>query len=137
MPGGSLVTVPLPVLVIVSRPATRKVARTVFASLIVTVQSSSVPAQAPDQLSKAEPVSGVACSVTLLLGAKVARHSGGQSIVGDEPGTPPLTWPVPLPATETVSVGSFWKVAVRVVLRWIVKSQFSGSPAHGSLQPAK
>jgi hypothetical protein len=70
IPAGELVTVPVPVpaLVTVSITGTGvKLAVTVFAMDIVTVQVVAVPVQAPDQPSNVEPVAGVAVRVTKVL----------------------------------------------------------------------
>jgi hypothetical protein len=61
------VPVPFPLLITVRRKLFKvKVAVTVLAALIVTVQVPAVFVQAPDQPVKSEPVSAAAVKVTLL-----------------------------------------------------------------------
>ena len=67
MPAGSLVTVPVPDLTTVSvyLGSAVKVAATLWAALMVTVQIP-VPVQAPLQPANLEPAAGVGVNVTLV-----------------------------------------------------------------------
>ncbi len=60
MPEGELVTLPFPLTLTVSVCGGVNVAVTLFAPLIVTLQVSAVPEQAPDQPVKAYPLDGAA-----------------------------------------------------------------------------
>ena len=72
IPVGALLTVPVPVPALVTVKVCvvatlSKVAVTLFAALILSVQVVAVPVQAPDQLVNLEPEAGVAVKVTLVL----------------------------------------------------------------------
>src|SRR5580658_3496773 len=96
MPGGELVTVPLPVTLIESVGFCRNVALTLCAAFIATVQLPE-PLQAPAQLLNTQPLVGVAVKVTCGAPWKAAAHVDGQLMpVG-------LLVTVPLPVTPTRS----------------------------------
>jgi hypothetical protein len=97
-------TVPLPSTVIVSVPAGAvvKVAETVFAEVIDTVQVNADPVQAPPHEVNDAPAAGVADSVTAEPVGRLALHA-------PEPFPhwipPPLTVPLPTTETERSTVG--------------------------------
>src|SRR5438034_6773068 len=115
MPGGELVTVPLPVpaLVTVSVKVGRvKVAVTVVAAETV-ITHDPVPVHPPPlQPLKVEPAAGVAVTVTAVPLGKLAEHVAPQVIPAGELVTVPL--PVPALLTVSAKVGRL-KVAVTVV----------------------
>jgi hypothetical protein len=103
MPAGALVTVPPPVPDVETVSCTgigAKLAVTVLATFIVTVQVSAVPVQAPDQPLKDEPVIAVAVKVTLVFTLKLALQELPQSMPAGEL----LTVPKPEPDLSVVSV---------------------------------
>jgi hypothetical protein len=100
MPGGTLVTVPLPLLVTLSRKlAGSKVAVTLRGADIVRLQVDDEPLQAPLQPAKTEPGSATADSATSVPEAKLSLQSGPQSM----PAGTLVTVPLPLPARLTSS----------------------------------
>src|SRR5438445_771771 len=102
MPAGALVTAPLPVpaLLTVSVKVGVKVAVTVVAAEMVTVQVP-VPEQPPPvQPAKVEPAAGAAVSVTVVPLAKLAAQVALQSMPAGEL----VTVPLPVPAGATVRV---------------------------------
>src|SRR5437879_12916257 len=103
MPGGGLVTVPLPApaLETVSVKVWRvKVAVTVVAAETVTTHDP-VPEQPPPlQPLKIEPAAGVAVSVTAVPLVKLAEQVAPQSMPAGEL----VTVPLPVPAGVTVRV---------------------------------
>ena len=101
MPDGLETTDPTPVpeRETVRSGFTRKVAVTVLAAVIDTVQVLAVPVQAPDHLSKMDPAAGDAVSVTVVPFAKVAVQVGPHVMPAGED----LTVPGPPPLRETVS----------------------------------
>src|SRR5439155_14989 len=123
MPAGLLVTVPAPApaLETVSTRAGVKVAVTVVAAEIVTVQAP-VPEQPPPlQPVKVEPAAGAAVSVTAVPLAKLAEQVAPQVI----PAGLLVTVPVPVPALETV-----WaKVGVKVTVKTSVAVLLEASRA--------
>jgi hypothetical protein len=98
IPAGLLVTVPGPVLEIVSVKTASNVAVTVRAAVIDTTQVP-VPEHAPDQPVKRAPAIGVAVSATVETVGYCAVQSDPQLI----PGTLLVTTPPPLPAFVMVS----------------------------------
>jgi hypothetical protein len=103
MPVGELVTVPSPVPALVTVNGTRtavKLAVTVFAAPILTVQVLAVPVQAPDQPLKVDPVVVAAVKVTLLFLLKLAAQVLPQLIPEGEL----VTVPLPVPDFVMVSV---------------------------------
>jgi len=106
IPAGLLITVPAPVpafdTVSVCGTDALNVAVTLCAVLMVTAQVA-VPLQPPPlQPANVEPADGLAVSVTLLFAVKLALHVAPQLI----PAGLLVTVPVPVPALDTVSVGS-------------------------------
>lgn len=96
-PAGIEVTVPEPVPVRVTVRESGvglKVAPTLFAALMVTVQVFAVPMHAPDQPVKVEPVTAAAVSVTMVPSSKVAVQS---PVVQSMPAGFELTRPEPVP----------------------------------------
>src|SRR5207249_10556486 len=112
IPGGSEVTVPLPVPALLTARVTLcgvKVAVTVVAAFRVTEQVP-VPVQPPPlQPAKVEPLADVAVSVTKLPPSNVAEQVAPQLIPAGFEVTVPL--PVPSRITERV-IGSAAKRAV-------------------------
>ncbi len=102
-PAGALVTVPLPtpaLLTVSVKDCRAKVAVTVCAALIVTVQVP-VPEQPPPlQPEKVEPAAGTAVKVTELPLAYVAAQVAPQAM----PAGALVTVPLPAPVLLTVSV---------------------------------
>ncbi len=75
MPAGALVTVPGPTLVIVNGNSwCEKVAATLFAAFMVTIQLVADPEQAPLHPVKIEPALGVALMMTRVPSSNVAVH---------------------------------------------------------------
>jgi hypothetical protein len=112
IPVGLLVIVPIPVptLVKVNAKGVRvKVAPTLCAALIDTVQVLTVPVQAPVQLVKVEPVLAAAVKVTLAFWLKLAEQVVPQLMPAGEL----LTDPAPVPALVTANCT--W-VAVKVAV---------------------
>ena len=134
------VTLPLPLTETLSRkPAPlvppEKIAVTLLAWLIRTVQVVAVPPHAPVQPVKVAPVAGVASSVTDALAAKLAEQ-----IVAPRPQEiaplPPLT--APFPSSVTVSVFAGTKVAVTAApVDGTVNVQLAPEPAQAPLQLEK
>src|SRR5438093_355575 len=102
-PAGALVTVPLPtpaLLTVSVKDCSAKVAVTVCAALIVTVQVP-VPEQPPPlQPEKVEPAAGAAVKVTEVPLAYVAAQVAPQAM----PAGALVTVPLPAPLELTVSV---------------------------------
>ena len=121
-------------LVKVQFEARSKLAVTVFASSILTVQVVLLPVQAPDQPIKVEPDSGAAVNVTLLLTAKLAEQLDPQLMpVGEL-----VTVPVPVPVLLTVScLGTRLKLAVTLLAAVILTVQVSLLPVQAPDQPSK
>ena len=112
------------------------VAVTFFAWLIFTMQDSA-PVQAPFQLAKLDPASGIAVSVTTAPLVKLALHAAPQLI---PPGLE-ATIPVPAPSLVTLSMnvlgsGATAKDAVTPWAEFIVTEQLP-VPLQAPLQPAK
>jgi hypothetical protein len=114
------------------------VAVTLFAAFIVTEQVVELPLQAPPQLVKLAPLSGVAVSVTVAPEVWFTVH-----VVSPEPHVIPPPVTVPLPVTETPS-GNWDAVpeeplneAVTLFAELIVTVQLSAVPAHAPPQPLK
>ncbi len=89
IPAGVLATVPVPVpakVTVNTTPAVvpLKLAETVAAAVIVTVQVGVVPEQAPPQLEKTKFVPALAVSVTAVPCAKLALQVPGQLMPPDE-----------------------------------------------------
>jgi hypothetical protein len=135
------VTVPFPVTLTdngtVEVPTPVKLAVTVLALFIVTVQVVVVPEQAPPQPRKPAPESGIAVSVTVDPVVSFAVQPDPPAEVHAIP--PPVT--VPLPVTDTVSV---WVAAVFANVACTVWSlvpiatvQLTEVPEHAPLQPLK
>ena len=104
-----------------------KVAVTLFAWFISTVQAVEVPPLAPVQPTNVPPVDGVATRVTVAFAAKVAEQMFAPLPQLTAP-EPPLT--LPFPATLTVSgTGAATKVAVAVRSESIVIVQVLSVPA--------
>jgi hypothetical protein len=97
-------TVPLPWTVIASVPggAVEKVAETIFAEVIDTVQVSADPLQAPPQEVKEAPAVGVAVSVTADPVGRLTLHAA-EPLPHWIP--PPVTVPLPTTDTERGTVG--------------------------------
>src|SRR5207249_2771397 len=123
MPAGALVTVPLPApleLTVSVKDCSAKVAVTVCAALIVTVQVP-VPEQPPPlQPEKVEPAAGAAVKVTEVPLANAAAQVAPQAMPAGALVTVPL--PAPLELTVSVKVCSA-KVAVTVGAARIVTVQ--------------
>jgi hypothetical protein len=102
MPAGTLVTGPLPApaLPTLKACARWKVATTLFAASMLTVQVLAIPLHAPDQPPKIEPLFGEAVNVTLVPGGKVPPHIEPQAM----PAGLLVTGPLPDPTLDTVSV---------------------------------
>jgi hypothetical protein len=103
IPAGELVTVPVPVpaLVTVSCTGTgAKLAVTVLATFIVTVQVLAVPVQAPDQPLKVEPADAAAVNLTPAFLVKLALQVTPQLMPAGEL----VTVPLPVPDLLTVSL---------------------------------
>jgi hypothetical protein len=114
-PAGLLVTVPLPV------PATLtvsawgitgggvkvKVAVTLRAWVILTVQEPVPLHPSPLQPTNVDPLAAAAVNVTLVPASKAALHAAGQLM----PAGLLVTVPLPVPATLTVKVNC-WSVIV-------------------------
>ena len=101
IPAGALVMVPLPAPVLLTVSAklwSAKVAVTVCAALIVTVQVP-VPVQPPLQPVKVEPAAGAAVRVTTVPVVKEVEHVAPQEM----PAGALVTVPLPAPALVTVS----------------------------------
>ena len=103
-PSGDEETVPLPVPAFVSvsvklTGAVLNVAVTEAAAATVTVHAV-VPAQAPPQPAKTEPVAGVAVSVTAVPLAKPAEHVAPQLM----PAGADVSVPEPVPCRVRLSV---------------------------------
>src|SRR5689334_18787849 len=112
MPAGALVTEPVPVPARVTVSArwamAAKVAVTLRAALMVTVQVVAVPVQEPLEPVKLEVGDGAAVRVTLVPVAKLAE----QVVPQLTPAGALVTVPVPVPARVTVRVRTAVKVAV-------------------------
>ena len=133
MPAGDDVTEPAPVpaLATVSVRATTKVAVTLRAALMLSVQEP-VPGQAPPQPPNNDPAPGAAVSVTLLPCGKDAAQPVPQLM----PAGAEVTVPVPAPARVTVSVCCATEnVAVTAALAPSVTVQVVDAPVHAPLQP--
>ena len=134
MPAGLLVIVPAPVPALVTVNCTGtalKLAVTVFAAFMVTVQALAVPVQAPDQLVKVEPADGVAVRVTLAFRLKLAEQAVPQVMrVGEL-----VTVPDPVPALVTVNSRTGTKLAVAVLATFVVTVQVVAVPVQAPLQP--
>jgi hypothetical protein len=134
-PGPVTVTVRLTVPEVVPP---ENVAVTLFAAFIVTVQVVEPPLQAPPQLVKLAPLSGVAVSVTVAPVVSFTVH-----VVCPDPQLIPPPVTVPLPVTETPSGN--WdavpdeplKEAVTLFAVLIVTEQDRDVPAHAPPQPVK
>jgi hypothetical protein len=141
IPGGELVTIPSeasgPALVterVKVAAEALKVAVTAAAAVIVTVQAP-VPAQAPDQPAKVEPVAGVAVRVTVVPLVKLVEHVAPQLIPRGELVMVPL--PVPVLVIERAKVvADVLKVAVTAVAAFILTVHVP-VPAQAPDQPAK
>src|SRR6185295_4499503 len=104
-----------------------KVAVTLFAWFISTVQAVEVPPHAPVQPTNVPPVDGVATRVTVAFAAKFAEQMFAPLPQLTAP-DPPLT--LPFPTTLTVSgTGAATKVAVAVRSESIVSVQVLSVPA--------
>ncbi len=136
MPAGELVTVPLPgpaVLTVRVLVCGVKVAVTVVAAVMFTVQEP-VPEQPPPlQLEKVEPVAGVAVRVTALPLGKLAEQLVPQLIPAGEL----VTVPLPVPAVLTVRAKVWLKVAVTVVVADMLTVQEPVPEQPPPLQPPK
>jgi len=101
MPAGCERTVPLPVTVTPSVKledgGALKLAVTVRAACIVSVQLAAVPVQSPPQPPKTWPLAGVALSVTEVAGSKRLLQLAPQSM----PAGAETTRPLPLTETES------------------------------------
>jgi hypothetical protein len=117
-----------------------KVAVTLFAEVIVTVQVVAVPLHAPPQPLKVAPVSGVAVSVTVAPFVSLAAQ-----VVSPEPHLIPPPEMVPSPVTETPSANSDAEPpepvpvneAVTLFAAFIVTEQFGDVPLHAPPHPLK
>ena len=98
---------------------------------MMTVQVDELPLQAPDQPAKAEPVWGVAVSVTVLFGGKAAAQGGAQLM----PDGLLLTKPNPSPALVTSSREPWANVAVTVLSALSVTTQVVALPPQPPDQP--
>jgi len=100
IPSGLLVTLPLPApaFVNVRVGAVLKVAVTLRAALMVTLQVLPAPVQAPLHPANTEPTAGVAVRVTTVPLAYSAPHAVPQSI----PAGLDVTLPLPVPALATL-----------------------------------
>src|SRR5437773_7101489 len=137
IPGGSEVTVPLPVPALLTARVTLcgvKVAVTVVAAFRVTEQVP-VPEQPPPlQPAKVEPLADVAVSVTKVPLSNVAEQVAPQLIPAGFEVTAPL--PVPALLTARVTLCSV-KVAVTVVAAFKVTEQLPVPVQPPPFQPAK
>jgi hypothetical protein len=132
------VTLPLPLTETLSAtvlPVTgpeEKLAVTLFAVSIKTVQVVAVPPQAPVQPRNVEPMAAVAVSVTVVGGVNAAEQTFAPVPQLIAP-LFPLTFPLPL--TVTASVGR--KVAVTVRGPLIVSVHVTPVPVQPLLHPQK
>jgi hypothetical protein len=133
IPAGELVTVPVPAVVIVSANGVKvKLAPTVCAWVIVTVQGLAVPVQAPDQPLNVEPAVAAAVKVTLAFLVKLALQVAPQLIPAGEL----VTVPLPVPDLLTVNcTGTDAKPAVTVFAALIVRVQVLAVPVQPPDQP--
>ncbi len=129
MPVGELVTVPLPVSLTESVNSCVKVADTLFAALMVTMQLP-VPLQAPPQPVNVQPLAGVSFSVTCVPLPKFALQVEPQLMPVGELVT------VPLPVSLTESVNSCVNVADTLSAALMVTMQLP-VPLQAPLQPVK
>jgi hypothetical protein len=103
----SPVTVPLPVpdvLAVRTKVLGAKVAVTVFAALIATVQTFSETLVHPDQLARMELASGVAVRITCVAGVVFATLTVQPAVEPDVQEMPsPVMVPLPMPEVLAVS----------------------------------
>jgi hypothetical protein len=134
IPAGALVTVPTPVPALVTVSATgigAKVAVTVLATFMVTVQGFTVPVHPPVQALNLEPATAVAVSLTALFWLKLAAQVAPQLT----PAGVLTTVPAPVPALVTVSfIGIGKKLAVTVFARLITTVQVVVAPVQAPVQ---
>ena len=99
IPGGLLVTVPLPLpaFATVSVCGPENVAATALSAFIVTTHVVPAPVQAPPQPVNELSGPGVAVNVTAVPSSKLAEHAGAQEI----PAGSLVTVPVPFPGRTT------------------------------------
>jgi hypothetical protein len=137
MPAGALETVPDPeplLLTVSVNDWSAKVAVTLRAALIVTVQLLAVPEQPPLQPVKVEPAAGAAVRVTAVPDVNEVEQVAPQLMPAGEL----VTVPLPAPALVTVSAkDDCMKVAVTVVAAFIVTVQVVAMPEQPPLQPVK
>ncbi len=135
IPVGVLVIVPIPVPVLLMvKPnwMALKLAVTVCAALIVTVQVAVVPVQAPDQPLKVDPAVAAAVNVTLLFWLKLAAQVAPQLI----PAGVLVTVPVPVPVLVMDNwTGIAVKLALTVFAALMVTVQVAVVPVHAPDQP--
>src|SRR6185312_14623895 len=136
IPGGVLVTVPVPVPLLATvrekGPGLAvKFALTDFAASMVTLHAP-VPLQAPLQPAKVEPESGVAVKFTTAPLSKFAEHVSPQDIPAGEL----VTVPVPVPLFVTVRVKDVVEDPVINLLRtFVVACCIRGSASPDALNP--
>jgi len=135
-PVGALVTVPDPVpalLTVSVNVCSAKVAVTVCAALIVTVQVLPVPVQTPPlQPVNVEPAAGVAVNVTAVPLANGAEHE----VPHEMPAGALVTVPDPVPVLDSVSVkGCSVNVAVTDCAAFTVMVQVPVPVQPPPLQP--
>jgi hypothetical protein len=137
IPGGVLVTIPVPVPAretVNAAEGALKVAVTLVPVVTVTLQAAA-PVHEPDQLAKVSPVAGVSLSVTCVLGAKLAVHVEGVAAEQLIPAGVLVTVPAPVPAKATVSPSPTLKAAETLAAALMVKLHVV--PEQLPLQPAK
>ncbi|WP_197028781.1 MULTISPECIES: hypothetical protein [unclassified Methylibium] len=139
MPTGWERTTPLPTSVTLNVRCTAgaalKVAATLRAWLITTVQLGPAPVQAPPQPVNTWPAAGVALNTTLVLTAYAALHALPQSMpAGCERTVPP---PPTDTLSENVDAGGGLKLAVTVRDACIETVQVLAVPAQSPPQPLK
>jgi hypothetical protein len=131
MPEGALVTVPLPLMPIVSVSSSLNVAVQLLVLVIVTVYVGLVPEQLPDHPEKPYPAEGEAVRATPVPYENVDEQVPGQDMPAGELVT------VPLPLTPTVSVSG---IAVKVALTVVGLNKLTSQapvPEHEPDQPEK
>lgn len=134
IPMGALLIVPVPVPVLVTVKSTwtaLKLAVAVLAAFMVKVQVLAVPVQAPDQPVKFDPAVADAVRVTLAFRLKLAEQVAPQLIPAGEL----LTVPVPVPALVTVNSRTGTKLAVTVLVTFVVTEQVVAVPVQAPDQP--